>query len=103
MSRPTENPPSDDRQRTKVQSLAILLTLMIKPMQTYHQLLDESPLRFWFAGIFGGFLFLSACAGRFYVQGPGRSVTSAKRWEKIAYLCLSGGMLAWGFWHIFRR
>ena len=80
-----------------------LLLSMMKPMQTYHQLLDDSPLRFWLAGVFGGFLFVSALCGRFYRQGSNRSVATRARWEKIVYLCISGGMFVWGFWHIFRR
>jgi hypothetical protein len=74
---------------------------IIKPMPTYHQLLDNTPLRFWLAGVLGGFLFVSALFGRFYKQGSYKSDTAGAQWEKVAYICLSGGMCFWGFWHIF--
>jgi uncharacterized membrane protein len=75
---------------------------MMKPMQASHQLLDNSPIRFWFAGIFGGVLFVSALFGRFYKQNSYKGAATDARWEKVAYLCISGGMFVWGFWHIFK-
>ena len=84
-----------------VQSFCTRSLIIMKFMQTYHQLLDSSPLRFWFAGVFGGFLFVSAIFGRFYKQGSYNKVADA-RWERIAYLCVSGGLFLWGFWHIIR-